>query len=63
VGIGALAGAAWHFPFFAVFGEYRMFDTRLSYDSKNDAISFGGPQTASAQLSTRQAVFGVSFKY
>ncbi len=61
-GFGGLLGAAWHFPSVAVFGEYRIFDTKLSFDSSNDWISFGQSK-ASASLNTRQLVFGVSFKH
>ncbi len=61
-GFGGLLGAAWHFPSFAVFGEYRIFDTKLSYDSSDDWISFGQSK-ASASLDTKQMVFGVSFKH
>jgi hypothetical protein len=61
-GYGGLLGVAWHFPSFAVFGEYRIFDTKLTYDSSNDWFSFG-QSNASADLKTRQLVCGVSFKY
>lgn len=61
-GVGALAGIAWHFPSFALFGEYRMMNASLSYDSSDSDFSLDNT-TASADLDTKQAVFGVSFKY
>lgn len=61
-GLGALLGAAWHFPSFALFGEYRMMNASLSYDSSDSDFSFDNT-TASADLDSKQAVFGVSFKY
>jgi hypothetical protein len=63
IGNGALLGIAWHFPSFAVFGEYRMTQASLSYDNSGDITGFGGTQTASVDLNSRQAVFGMSFKY
>jgi hypothetical protein len=62
LGLGALFGVAWHFPSFALFGEYRFFETSLAYDSSDDWISFG-QSTASADLNTNQLLLGVSFKY
>ncbi len=62
-GFGTLLGLAWHFPSFAVFGEYRMMQVSLDYDSsEDDWISFG-TTAISADLDTKQLVYGVSFKF
>jgi hypothetical protein len=60
-GGGILLGIAWHFPSYAIFSEFRMIKAHLDYDSGSGL--FGGSESASAELESRQMVFGVSHKF
>ena len=60
-GGGVLLGIAWHFSSYAFFSEFRMMKANLDYDS--DSGLFGGSESASAELESRQMVFGVSSKF
>lgn len=60
-GGGVLFGIAWHFSSYAVFGEFRMIKASVDYDNEGGFLS--APESASADLETRQIVFGVSYKY
>ncbi len=59
-GVGGLLGVAWHFPSFALFSEYRFMKIGLDFEEKG---LFGGSTSASADLESRQLVFGASYKY
>jgi hypothetical protein len=60
---GLLLGAAWHFPSYALFSEFRMMNASLEYDVSGDDALFGGSEKAKADLDTKQIVIGVSYKF
>ncbi len=60
-GGGVLLGIAWHFSSYAFFGEFRAMKAKLDYDSESGF--FGGSESASTELESRQMVFGVSRKF
>lgn len=62
LGTGMLAGIALHFPSIALFGEYRILNTDLDYDSADDDWSFDTTKI-SANMNTDQVIFGMSIKY
>ncbi len=60
---GLLLGAAWHFPSYALFSEFRMMNASLEYDVSGDDALFGGSEKAKADLDTKQIVIGASYKF
>ena len=60
-GTGVLLGIAWRLPPYAVFGEYRLMNASLDFDSESKF--FGGSTSASADLKSRQMAFGVSYTF
>jgi hypothetical protein len=60
IGGGVLLGIAWRFSSFAFFSEFRMM--KASLDSEESGL-FGGSSSASADLETKQTVFGLSHRF